>query len=289
MAGTLFVVATPIGNLEDLTFRALRTLREVDLIAAEDTRRTAKLLAHYDIRKSLVSLREHNERREAPRLVARLLAGQSIALVSDAGTPAVADPGAGLVRLAHAEALRVVPIPGATAIAVALSAAGVPADQFVFLGFPPSSGTRRTDWFEELAQESRTAVFFEAPHRVQQTMDSLAAMLAVRPIFVFRELTKVNENLVKYTSSEHHNDIIAKGEFTIVVGPSGTPPNAGLLAQAAAPEALDLFGRLTDYGSFTREEATSLVASHLRLSVSAARKLIKKARILVKQQNKPAP
>ena len=289
MAGTLFVVATPIGNLEDLTFRALRTLREVDLIAAEDTRRTAKLLAHYDIRKSLVSLREHNERREAPRLVARLLAGQNIALVSDAGTPAVADPGAGLVRMAHAEALRVVPIPGANAIAVALSAAGVPADRFVFLGFPPASGTRRTTWFEELAQESRTVVFFEAPHRIQPTLDSLAQILAVRPIFVFRELTKINEELVEYTNITQRNSIMTKGEFTIVVGPAVVGPSEGRTGQTAAPEALDLFGRLTDCGSFTREEATSIVASHLRLSVVTARKLIKKASILVKQQNKSTP
>ena len=139
MPGTLFVVATPIGNLEDFTFRGVRTLREVDLIAAEDTRRTAKLLAHYDIKKPVVSLREHNEVRESTRLVARMLAGENVALVSDAGTPGIADPGARLVAAARASDVRVVPIPGASAVAAALSATGLPGDQFLFLGFAPSA------------------------------------------------------------------------------------------------------------------------------------------------------
>src|SRR5580765_3703242 len=138
MAGTLFVVATPIGNLEDLTFRALRTLKEVDLIAAEDTRRTAKLLAHYEIRKPLVSLREHNEARQSPRLLDRIAAGERIALVSDAGTPGIADPGARLVRAAHERRLQVVPIPGPSALVTAMSVSGYEADQFVFAGFPPA-------------------------------------------------------------------------------------------------------------------------------------------------------
>src|SRR5678815_494423 len=135
MPGTLFVVATPIGNLEDLSFRALRTLKEVDLIAAEDTRRTAKLLAHYAIRKPMVSLREHNEHRETPKLVARLAAGESIALVSDAGTPGISDPGQFLVQAAREAAIKVSPIPGPSAVMAALSATGLAADSFVFLGF----------------------------------------------------------------------------------------------------------------------------------------------------------
>src|SRR5262245_37123538 len=138
MAGTLFVVATPIGNLDDLTFRPLRTLQEVDLIAAEDTRRTAKLLAHYEIRKPVVSLREPNDMRGTPRLLDRVAAGESIARVSDAGTPGIADPGARLVRGAHERRLRVVPIPGPSAVATALSVSGFSGDQFVFAGFPPA-------------------------------------------------------------------------------------------------------------------------------------------------------
>src|SRR5688572_7989980 len=161
MAGTLFVVATPIGNLEDLSFRALRTLKEVDLIAAEDTRRTAKLLAHYAIRKPMVSLREHNERRETPKLLARLQAGSSVALVSDAGTPGVSDPGQHLVRSAREAGIAVSPIPGPSAVMAALSASGEPGDEFVFMGFIPRSGALRTRWLAALQAEPRTVVFFE--------------------------------------------------------------------------------------------------------------------------------
>jgi 16S rRNA (cytidine1402-2'-O)-methyltransferase len=182
MAGTLFVVATPIGNLEDVTFRALRILREVRLIAAEDTRRTAKLLAHYEIRTSVVSLREHNEVRETPRVLARLEAGENVALVSDAGTPVVSDPGARLVRAARDRHLRVVPIPGPSAVVTALSASGFPADQFVFAGYPPSSGEDRQRWMEALQREARVVVFFESPHRIRRTLDDLATWLGERQI-----------------------------------------------------------------------------------------------------------
>ncbi len=172
MAGTLFVVATPIGNLEDLSFRALRILKEVDVIAAEDTRRTAKLLAHYAIRKPMVSLHEHNERRETPRLLARLSAGESIALVSDAGTPGISDPGEHLVRACREAGLPVSPIPGPSAVMAALSTSGVPLGEFVFLGFPPRAGKARDVWFTNLSTEPRTAVFFEAPHRIKRTLET---------------------------------------------------------------------------------------------------------------------
>ena len=160
MPGTLFVVATPIGNLEDLTFRALRILKEVALIAAEDTRRTAKLLAHYEIRCPMVSLHEHNEFREAPGLVARLAGGISVALVSDAGTPGIADPGARLVSLARAAGVPVVPIPGASAVATALSATGLEGREFVFMGFVPPRGREREEWMERLVAEPRIVVLF---------------------------------------------------------------------------------------------------------------------------------
>ncbi|HSF99640.1 MAG TPA: 16S rRNA (cytidine(1402)-2'-O)-methyltransferase, partial [Vicinamibacterales bacterium] len=194
MAGTLFVVATPIGNLEDLSFRALRTLREVDLVAAEDTRRTAKLLARYEVRKPLVSLREHNEAREAPRLLGRLSEGTSIALVSDAGTPGISDPGARLVRAAREAGLPVVPIPGPSAITTALSVSGVSASEFVFLGFPPSSGPPRVNWLAKLATEDRTVVFFESPHRIERTIREILEVK--QPIYVHRELTKIHEDFV---------------------------------------------------------------------------------------------
>ena len=216
-SGVLYVVATPIGNLEDLTFRALRILQEVDLIAAEDTRRTARLLAHYQISKPLTSLREHNEARETPRLVQQLRAGSRVALVSDAGTPAIADPGARFVRDARAAGVSIVPIPGPSAITAALSISGLQASAFTFLGFPPASGSSRRHWFERLAQVEDVVVFFEAPHRVHRTLADLADISVNRPIYVHREITKVHEYFGESTESE---PIVDRGEFTIVVGPS---------------------------------------------------------------------
>ncbi len=196
MSGTLFVVGTPIGNLEDLTFRALRTLKEVDLIAAEDTRRTSKLLAHYEIRKPLVSVHEHNEHRETPRILERIGRGESVALVTDAGTPGIADPGARLVEAARRDNVRVVPIPGPSAVATALSISGFSADEFAFMGFPPRSGKDREDWLRRLTNDSRVVVFFEAPHRIERTLSDLRATVVKRPIIVCREITKIHEQLV---------------------------------------------------------------------------------------------
>src|SRR5687768_13736725 len=191
MPGTLFVVATPIGNLEDLSMRALRTLREVDLIAAEDTRRTSKLLAHYEIQKPLASLHEHNEAREAIRLISKLETGLNIALVSDAGTPGISDPGSHFVAQARHAGIPVVPIPGPSAAVAAISAAGLPSDSFLFVGFPPSGGSARDRWFDRVAAEVGVVVFYESPHRIRRTMDELAEYLVGRQIVVCRELTKV--------------------------------------------------------------------------------------------------
>jgi 16S rRNA (cytidine1402-2'-O)-methyltransferase len=191
MPGTLFVVATPIGNLEDLTFRALRTLKEVDLIAAEDTRRTSKLLAHYEIRKPLVSVREHNEAKSAARLVERLAAGESIALVSDAGTPGIADPGARLVAAVRAAGLPVIAIPGASAVAAAISICGFDASEFVFMGFPPPGGTARADWFERLDAETRPVVFFEA--HIEWTGSWLTFWLGSKTYLCNKRVIKINE------------------------------------------------------------------------------------------------
>lgn len=275
MPGTLFVVATPIGNLEDFTFRGVRTLREVDLIAAEDTRRTAKLLAHYDIQKPLVSLREHNETRESGRLVARLLAGENIALVSDAGTPGIADPGAGLVSAARAAKIRVVPIPGANAVAAALSATGLPGDQFLFLGFAPTSGQDRDRWFEELAASRRTVVFYEAPHRIERTLSEMTKYLVDRHTVVCRELTKINEELVDWDNS------VTKplGEFVIVVG--GT--RAKLEDDPDEVELATLFGQIADSTSLSEDLVLAMVAGHFHISQIRAKKLLKKGRILHKR------
>ena len=192
----LYIVATPIGNLEDLSARAVRILSTVDLIVAEDTRTSRKLLMHYGITTPLSALHEHNEREQAPKLIEQLRAGKSIALISDAGTPLISDPGYHLVRAAHAADIIVVPVPGPCAAITALSVAGLPSDRFAFEGFPPAKSAARRAFFGRLAAEPRTLIFYESPHRI---IDSLADMLAefgaAREAVVARELTKKFETL----------------------------------------------------------------------------------------------
>ncbi len=191
LAGILYVVATPIGNLEDVTQRALRVLSAVSAIAAEDTRRTRQLLSHYGISGRLVAFHDHNEADVAPRLLARLEAGDDIALVSDAGTPLISDPGFPLVRAARERGLRVVPIPGPNAAVVALSASGLPTDRFLFVGFPPRSGPKRRAWLDELKHEGGTLILYEAGNRVAATLGDLASVLGQgRHAVLARELTK---------------------------------------------------------------------------------------------------
>ena len=194
MPGILYVVATPIGNLEDVTFRAIRVLREVAVIAAEDTRRTARLLQHYSISTPTTSLHEHNERARTPSLISRLARGESVALVSDAGTPVVSDPGAVLVAAAHAAGIRVEPVPGPSAALAAVSASGLKAEQVLFVGFPPSRAIARKRWLETLRDERRVIVFFEAPHRIRSTLADLLAMFGDRIVAIGRELTKAHED-----------------------------------------------------------------------------------------------
>lgn len=275
MSGTLYVVATPIGNLEDLTFRALRTLREVDLIAAEDTRRTSKLLAHYEIRKPLVSLREHNEARETPKLVARLLAGGTIALVSDAGTPGIADPGTSFVRAARNAGVKVSPVPGASAIAAALSASGLPADRFYFAGFPPAKGSDRARWFDEVAKKSDTVVFFEAPHRIQRTLAEAINKLVQRPIIAWREISKIYETSVECTKIDTaaiHDGGESRGEFTVVVG-----PQSGAMATQAidAGTVVNLFGYMTNITRTERNDAIRAIAHALAIPELDVKKVVK--------------
>ncbi len=202
MPGTLYIVATPIGNLEDITLRALRLLKEADCIAAEDTRHTKKLLNHFDIRTPLVSYHEHNERMATPALIERMLGGASIALVSDAGTPGVSDPGYRLTVAAVAAGITVTPIPGPSALIAALSAAALPADHFAFEGFLPEKRTQRRERLKALREEKRTLIFYEAPHRLTACLEDLQRILGEREIVIARELTKLHEEFLRGKVSE---------------------------------------------------------------------------------------
>jgi 16S rRNA (cytidine1402-2'-O)-methyltransferase len=224
--GTLYLVATPIGNLEDVTLRALRVLRDVAAIAAEDTRTAAKLCARHGIRTPLLSLHAHNEAARAEPILARLRAGESIALVSEAGTPGISDPGARLVRTAAEAGIRVEPVPGPCALAAAAAASGLPTDRLLFEGFLPARPADRRRAVDALRTEPRTLVFYEAPHRVVGTLRDLAAALGPREAVAARELTKVHEELLRGTLPELAEALDArgapKGEFTLVV--AGAPP-----------------------------------------------------------------
>lgn len=219
----LYIVATPIGNLEDLTPRAQRVLAEVALIAAEDTRHSGKLLQHFHITTPVIALHEHNEREQVPALIERLRNGESLALLSDAGTPLVSDPGYHLVRAAHEAGLRVVPLPGACAAVVALSAAGLPTDRFTFEGFPPAKTAARRHYYETLRAEPRTLVFYESPHRILESLNDMADVFgADREVTVARELTKQFETirtgrlceLVGWVRGDEHQQL---GEFVLIV------------------------------------------------------------------------
>jgi len=234
MPGTLYLVATPIGNLADITYRAVETLRAVAAIACEDTRHTRKLLEHYAIQRPLVSCHEHNEAQRAAELIARLQAGEDIALVSDAGTPLISDPGYRLVSAAAEAGIRVVPIPGAAAVLCALSASGLPTDSFYFHGFLPRKSGERQRFLAGLAGMETVHVFYEAPHRVLETLEDLEAALGDPPVVAGRELTKVHEEFLRGRASEVRATLAGRdavrGEFTLLVGPLGSA------ATSAAPE-----------------------------------------------------
>jgi 16S rRNA (cytidine1402-2'-O)-methyltransferase len=218
--GTLYVVATPIGNLEDLSLRALRILREVDLVACEDTRRTRALLSHFDVHKPTLSYYEHNKLTRGPEIVRRLLEGASIALVTDAGTPGISDPGFLLVREARAAGVPVVPIPGPSALVTALSAAGVAADRFVFDGFLPVKPGKRLNRLRALKALETTIVLYESPHRIVATLQAIAEVFGEAEIVVARELTKQFEEIVMTAPSAHRERLMAapaRGEFTLVI------------------------------------------------------------------------
>ena len=223
MSGTLYIVATPIGNLDDLTLRARQTLAEVDLIAAEDTRHTGRLLSSIGVKTPQKALHDHNESNVVPALIGDLLSGRNIALVSDAGTPLVSDPGYRLVAAAHENSITVSPIPGASAVTAALSAAGLPTDRFCFEGFAPNKRTARQTWLRNLAAETRTLVFFESVHRIADSIADMAdAFGPERAAFIGRELTKLHEQCVHGSLNElldqlRSTNIPGKGEFVVIV------------------------------------------------------------------------
>lgn len=259
--GCLYLVATPIGNLEDITLRALRILKEVDQIACEDTRHTLKLLTHFDIHKPLVSYHEHNEITRASELVLAMERGASVALVSDAGMPLVSDPGHRLVTLAIRHHIPVVPVPGPAAVLAALSASGLPTEEFLFLGFLPARSGERQRALERLRIEDRTLVLYEAPHRISDTIADAVAILGDRPACLAREVTKLHEEFRRGKLTDIFqslNESPAKGEITLVIGPAekGAPGANIDTAQSLAARVDELMHQ----AKLDRKEALKLAA-----------------------------
>ena len=273
MAGTLYVVATPLGNLQDLTLRAADVLRRVEVVAAEDTRHTRPLLSHLGAAPQMLSFHAHSDERRIESLLEILHAGHSVALVSDAGTPAISDPGSELVAAARAAGIDVVPIPGPSAVATVLSAAGLPADRYLFLGFVPRKGSERTRLLARAALEEWSVVFFEAPNRVVALLEDLAEVCGDgRRVTIGRELTKLHEEIVAGTLADmtgYYTKSAPRGEFTVVLEGTGQP--------AAAPdrsaEAAELARRLLAEGH-SRREVAQQVATELGLARNAAYRLV---------------
>jgi len=265
MSGTFFVVATPIGNLEDVTLRALRVLREVDLIAAEDTRRTARLLSHHGISTPTMSFHAHNTRTRLPQLLARLRSGRSIALVSDAGTPGVSDPGEELIRACVDENIAVEPIPGASAPLAAVVASGFPVLPLTVLGFMPNKIAGRRERLAAIMGIRHTVTFFESPVRVGRTLTEASLLFGDRPIVVARELTKVHQELLRGTCAQLAASLIdVRGEITVVVGPLKEQANA-----AAAPDegvVAAEFWSLAKSGGVSRRAAVTELAAKFQMS-----------------------
>ncbi len=259
MSGTLYVVATPIGNLDDWSNRAVETLRQADHIAAEDTRHTGRLLSHFGIKTPTFALHEHNEDQRSEQAVQQLQNGESIALVSDAGTPLLSDPGYRLIRLARKAGVPVVPIPGPSALTAALSVAGLPTDRFCFEGFLPAKSKARETKIQSLVNEERTLVFFESVHRVADTLDAMvAAFGAERKAFIGRELSKLHEQCVLSTLGDltkaiSNGEIPSKGEFVIVVDG----------AEAASPSDADLDALLDELIQIVPGKQAAEIAARL--------------------------
>ena len=261
--GILYVVSTPIGNLEDITLRALRVLKEVDLIAAEDTRRTRQLLTHYGIHKSLISYHKYNRRMREKTLLQELREGKSIALVTDAGTPGISDPGEDLVRGAIQESIPLVPIPGPAALVSALSVSGLPTESFLFYGFLPSKAAARKKWLSSLQGRPETLVFYESPRRLSSLLEDAAQILGDRRVVVAREMTKVYEEVYRGTISEVLDQLgeeEVKGEVTVILEGCTSSP---------APEASSIMEALKHYSremGLSMKESVGRVAEELGVS-----------------------
>nr|WP_297459310.1 16S rRNA (cytidine(1402)-2'-O)-methyltransferase [uncultured Halomonas sp.] len=253
--GTLYVVATPIGNLDDLSPRAARVLGEVALIAAEDTRHTSRLLRHLGLERPMLSLHEHNEERRVDRLAAQLEGGEDVALVSDAGTPLICDPGFVLVRALRERGVRVVPIPGPCALVAALSAAGLPTDRFLFAGFLPARGGPRRARLEALSERDETLVFYESPHRIHDTLADIALSFGERRVVLARELTKTFETFLEGSAAGllarmKDDPDQARGEFVVMI--AGAPARTN---DAATVDGLALLSALLDEGVGVKQAA----------------------------------
>jgi 16S rRNA (cytidine1402-2'-O)-methyltransferase len=270
-AACLYLVATPIGNLEDITLRALRILKEVDQIACEDTRHTQKLLSHYNIQKSLVSYHEHNELTRAPELVVAMEQGFQIALVSDAGVPLVSDPGYRLVTLCLRHHIPVIPIPGPSALLAALSASGLPNEEFLFAGFLPARAGERRRALERLRIEDRTIIFYEAPHRIEETIAEAKEILGDRPACLAREVTKLHEEFRRGSLSELSASLAersARGEITLLIGPI---PADNKSAHADTSQSLaERVDELIRQAKLDRREALKLAAKERGITKRAA-------------------
>jgi 16S rRNA (cytidine1402-2'-O)-methyltransferase len=257
--GTLYIVGTPIGNLEDITFRAIRILQTADLIAAEDTRHTGKLLQHFQIATPQISYHEHNKLSRQQELLDRLDKGETIALVTDAGMPGISDPGYELVKACSEVGIAVIPIPGPSAAVTALAASGLPSDRFVFEGFIAQKATERRDRLNSLKHETRTLIFYEAPHRLLETLKDLASILGEnRQIVLARELTKVHEEFWRGTIEDaiaHYATRTPKGEFTLVVAGTTSEENLVLSPQELKTELKQLIQQ-----GMTRSQASRQLA-----------------------------
>ena len=246
MSGTLYVVGTPIGNLGDISPRALETLGNCDFIAAEDTRVTLKLLNRFEIKKPMVSYFEHNRFERGPLIAERILSGESCALVTDAGMPAISDPGEDLVKLCREKGIRVESVPGPCAFATALAISGMPSKRFTFEGFLPMEKSERREHLELLVDERRTMIFYEAPHKLAQTLKDLAKTLGDREIAIVRELTKIHEEVIKSTlcaAAEKYSEEQIKGELVLIVKGADAPEKVQMTLEQAAEYARELIAK----------------------------------------------
>jgi 16S rRNA (cytidine1402-2'-O)-methyltransferase len=277
MPGTLHVVATPIGNLEDVTLRALSVLRSSALIAAEDTRRTAKLLTRHGISTPTLSYHEHNRRSRLPHILRRLQAGDDVALVSDAGTPGISDPGAELVQACVGADIPINPVPGVSAPLAAAIASGFPLVPFSIYGFAPSRAKDRSEWLERLAEVPHTLCFFESPSRIVDSLGDARRILGDRPIMVGRELTKAHQEFLRGSAAEVLSQLrTTKGEFTIVVGPVISGDSSTLCA--TDDDLVVEFGVLTNSGGASRREAISTLARRYNRPARQVYQIIERAK-----------